>query len=104
MSKGNTFENDLLLLIFNATGIANIADNAASRSWRRIGLDSTALTPSAAGALIAIRTMDGQRVMHEQIARLGGKGYFVFAIGFGSEIGHALRKAQYSRGGVMPHA
>ena len=28
--KGNTFENDLLLLIFNATAIANIADNAAS--------------------------------------------------------------------------
>lgn len=30
MSKGNTFENDMLLLIFNATAIANIADNAAS--------------------------------------------------------------------------
>lgn len=30
MSKGNTFENDLLKLIFNATTIANIADNAAS--------------------------------------------------------------------------
>lgn len=30
MSKGNTFENDLLRLIFNATAIANIADNAAS--------------------------------------------------------------------------
>ena len=30
MSKGNTFENDLLLLIFNATAIANIADNASS--------------------------------------------------------------------------
>lgn len=30
MSKGNTFENDWLLLIFNATAIANIADNAAS--------------------------------------------------------------------------
>ena len=28
--KSNTFENDLLLLIFNATAIANIADNAAS--------------------------------------------------------------------------
>lgn len=28
MSKGNTFENDLLKLIFNATPIANIADNA----------------------------------------------------------------------------
>lgn len=30
MSKGNTFENDFLKLIFNATAIANIADNAAS--------------------------------------------------------------------------
>lgn len=30
MSKGNTFENDLLKLIFNGTPIANIADNAAS--------------------------------------------------------------------------
>ncbi|MDI9548194.1 MAG: hypothetical protein QM346_11420 [Chloroflexota bacterium] len=30
MSKGNTFENDFLKLIFNGTAIANIADNAAS--------------------------------------------------------------------------
>lgn len=30
MSKGDTFENDLLRLIFNATAIANIADNAAA--------------------------------------------------------------------------
>ena len=30
MSKGNTFENDLLLLIFNGTTLANIADNATS--------------------------------------------------------------------------
>lgn len=30
MSKGNTFENDLLLLIFNATAIANIAQNGTS--------------------------------------------------------------------------
>jgi hypothetical protein len=30
MSKGNTFENDLLKLIFTATAIANIADNAAA--------------------------------------------------------------------------
>ena len=29
MSKGNTFENDLLKLIFNATAIANLADNAS---------------------------------------------------------------------------
>lgn len=30
MSKGNTFENDLLKLIFNGTAIANLADNAAT--------------------------------------------------------------------------
>ena len=30
MSKGNTFENDWLKLIFNATAIANIADNASA--------------------------------------------------------------------------
>jgi hypothetical protein len=30
MSKGNTFENDFLRLIFNAAPIANIADNAAT--------------------------------------------------------------------------
>lgn len=30
MSKGNTFENDLMKLIFNATAIANIADNAGT--------------------------------------------------------------------------
>ena len=30
MSKGNTFENDLLKLIFNATAIANIADDAGT--------------------------------------------------------------------------
>lgn len=30
MSKGNTFENDLLLLIFNGTAIANIADDAGT--------------------------------------------------------------------------
>lgn len=30
MSKSNALENDLLKLLFNATAIANIADNAAS--------------------------------------------------------------------------
>lgn len=30
MSKGDTFENDFLKLVFNATAISNLADNAAS--------------------------------------------------------------------------
>lgn len=35
MSKGNTFENDFMKLIFNATAIANIADDAASSPPQR---------------------------------------------------------------------
>ena len=30
MSKGNTFENDLMKLVFQGSAIANLADNAAS--------------------------------------------------------------------------
>lgn len=30
MSKGNTFENDLMKLVFQATAIASLADNAAT--------------------------------------------------------------------------
>ena len=42
MSKGNTFENDLVKLIFNGTAIANIADNAASSPLTdlRVGLST----------------------------------------------------------------
>lgn len=36
MSKGNTFENDFLKLIFNATAIANIADNAAASPFTNL--------------------------------------------------------------------
>lgn len=36
MSKGNTFENDLLKLIFNATAIANLADNAATSPFTNL--------------------------------------------------------------------
>ena len=35
-SKGNTFENDIVKLIFNATAIANIADNAASAPFTNL--------------------------------------------------------------------
>jgi hypothetical protein len=38
MSKGNTFENDLLLLIFNNTNIANIGDATGLRGSSSPGL------------------------------------------------------------------
>jgi hypothetical protein len=47
MSKGDTFENDLLKLIFNATAIANMADNArTSLSGAGKILYSGALSPT----------------------------------------------------------
>lgn len=49
MSKGNTFENDLLKLIFNATAIANIADNAATSPITDIHWSLHTADPGEAG-------------------------------------------------------
>lgn len=49
MSLGNTFENDLAKLIFNATAIANIADNAASSPATNLYLSLHTADPGEAG-------------------------------------------------------
>lgn len=49
MSKGNTFENDILKLIFNATAIANIADNAASSPLTNLSVALHTADPGEAG-------------------------------------------------------
>lgn len=49
MSKGNTFENDLLKLIFQATAIANIADNAASSPLTNLYVSLHTSDPGEAG-------------------------------------------------------
>lgn len=49
MSKGNTFENDLLRLIFNAVAIANIADNAASSPLTSLYVSLHTADPGEAG-------------------------------------------------------
>ncbi|MFM7009121.1 MAG: hypothetical protein ACKO0Z_07265 [Betaproteobacteria bacterium] len=49
MSKGNTFENDLLKLIFNATAIANLADNAATSPLTNIYVSLHTADPGEAG-------------------------------------------------------
>lgn len=49
MSKGNTFENDLLKLIFNATAIGNIADNAASGPLTNLYVSLHTADPGEAG-------------------------------------------------------
>jgi hypothetical protein len=49
MSKGNTFENDWLKLIFNATAIANIADNAGSGPLSSLYVSLHTADPGEAG-------------------------------------------------------
>ena len=50
MSKGNTFESDLLALIFNATAIANIADNAATSPLTNLYVSLHTADPGEAGS------------------------------------------------------
>jgi hypothetical protein len=49
MSKGNIFENDLLKLIFNATAIANLADNAAASPLTNLYVALHTADPGEAG-------------------------------------------------------
>ena len=49
MSKSDTFENDLLKLIFNATAIANLADNAASAPLTSLYVALHTADPGEAG-------------------------------------------------------
>lgn len=49
MSKGNTFENDLLGLIFNGDAIANLADNAATSPLTNLYVSLHTSDPGEAG-------------------------------------------------------
>jgi hypothetical protein len=49
MSKGNTFENDLLQLIFNGTTIANIADDASVSPLTNLFVSLHTADPGEAG-------------------------------------------------------
>lgn len=50
MSKGDTFENDLVKLIFQGTAIANLADNAASSPLTNLYLSLHTADPGEAGS------------------------------------------------------
>lgn len=49
MAKGATFDNDLLKLIFNATPIANIADNAGTSPLTNLFISLHTADPTASG-------------------------------------------------------
>lgn len=50
MSKGNTFENDLMKLLFNAVAIANIADNAAASPLTNLRVSLHTADPGETGS------------------------------------------------------
>lgn len=50
MSKSNVWENDILKLLFNATAIANIADNAASSPVTNLYVSLHTGDPGEAGS------------------------------------------------------
>jgi hypothetical protein len=52
MSKSNTLENSLLLLFFNGTTIANIADNAASSPLTNLYVSLHTADPGEAGSAV----------------------------------------------------
>jgi len=51
MSKGNNLETDLLALVFNATPIPNLADNAASSPITQIAVALHTADPGEAGSM-----------------------------------------------------
>lgn len=50
MSKGNTFENDFIKLIFQGTAIANLADNAATSPNTQLFVSLHTADPGEAGS------------------------------------------------------
>ena len=50
MSKGDTFENDWMKLIFNATAIANIADNAGTSPLTNLYVSLHTADPGESGS------------------------------------------------------
>jgi hypothetical protein len=56
MSKSNTLENSLLLLFFNGTTIANIADNAASSPLTNLYVSLHTADPGETGTAVTNET------------------------------------------------
>lgn len=65
MSKSDTFENDIVKLIFNATPIANLADNAATSPLTQLFFSLHTADPGETG------TMATNEISYTSYARLG---------------------------------
>ena len=88
MSKGDTFENDWLKLVFNATAIANMADNAATSPLTNLYVSLHTADPGESGsqttsevaytsyARVAVaRTSGGWTVTANSVSPVAKEGY-----------------------------
>lgn len=101
MSKGDTFENDFLKLIYNATAIANIADNAASSPIASIWVSLHTADPGEAGvqntseisytgyARVAVaRTSGGWTVTTNSVSPVANIDFGAMTAGAGGTVTH----------------
>lgn len=114
MSAGNTFENDLMKLIFNATAIANIADNAASSPLTNLYVSLHTADPGESGsqttseatytsyARVAVaRTSGGWTVTNETAANTAAVNFPACTGGSNTITHFAIGTASSSTGKVL---
>lgn len=115
MSKGNTFENDLQKLTFNATAIANFADNAASSPITNIQYSLHTGDPGEAGdqttseisytgyARVAVaRTGGGHTVTANSVSPAADDTFGLMTAGAGGTVTHFIQgTAASSTGKIM---
>lgn len=114
MSKGNTFENDLLKLIFNGTPIANMADNAASSPLANLYVALHTADPGEAGdqttneisytgyARVAVaRTTGGWTVTNNSVSPVATIGFPACTGGSGTATHFSVGTASSGAGKVL---
>lgn len=72
MPKSTTFSNDLIALIFNATAIANIADNASSSPFSALWLSLHTSDPGVGGSQLTNETAYTNYVRVSTVRTSGG--------------------------------
>jgi len=115
MSKGNTFENDLMKLIFQATAIANIADNAATSPLTNLYVSLHTADPGEAGdqttseisytgySRVAVaRTSGGWTVTNNSVSPVATISFGAMTAGAGGTVTHfVVGTASSSTGKIL---
>jgi hypothetical protein len=114
MSKGNTFESDLLKAIFNATPIANLLDNAASSPLTNLYVSLHTADPGEAGdqttseisytsyARVAVaRTSGGWTITGNSVSPVASIDFPASTGGIGGTVTHAAVGTAISGAGKL---